>query len=56
MTFNEHNLHSLHLSDTWNQAWSPQILQPFHNEREYRAIKIEITTKNIHANIIKDPE
>ena len=41
--------------NTWNQASLPQILKPIHNEREYRAIKIEITTKNIHAKIINDP-
>jgi hypothetical protein len=39
---------------TWNQASLPKSFQPFHNVREYRAIKIEITTRNIHANIIKE--
>ena len=41
--------------NTWNQASLPNIFQPLHNEREYRAIKIETTTRNIHANIMIEP-
>lgn len=39
---------------TWNQASLLNIFKPFHNEREYRAMKMEITARNIQANNIKE--